>query len=194
VAGWIPCPEMLLIGAAHRHAGKTEFACRVIGRLAPQRPIIGIKVTSVDRDDPSSGPQAAAGDGRAVPLPAYRIDEERRLTGDKDTSRMLRAGAAQVLWLRVDRRQLAAGVAEVLQRVPAGALIVCESNAVREVVEPGLFLVVRRLDDPTCKPSYARVVDRADRVITFLGDGWDLAPERVTVAGNRWGLDPEARV
>ena len=194
MAGWIPCPEMLLIGAAHRQAGKTEFACRVIGRLAPQRPIIGIKVTSVDRDDPSSGPQAAAGDDRAVPLPAYSIDEERRLTGDKDTSRMLRAGAVQVLWLRVGRPHLAAGVGEVLQRVPAGALIVCESNAVREVVEPGLFLVVRRLDDPNCKPSYARVVDRADRVITFLGDGWDLAPERVTVAGNRWGLDPEARV
>jgi hypothetical protein len=94
---------MLLIGAAHRHAGKTEFACRVIGRLAPQWPIIGIKVTSVDRDDPSSGPQAAAGDDRALPLPAYSIDEERRLTGDKDTSRMLRAGAAQVLWLRVGR-------------------------------------------------------------------------------------------
>ncbi|MDY0109874.1 MAG: molybdenum cofactor guanylyltransferase [Candidatus Krumholzibacteria bacterium] len=188
----ISCPHMLLIGAAHRNAGKTEFACEVIRRHAGAHRVIGIKVTCV-REPEGLCPRGGQGCGVRGSLDGpFCITEERDAALGKDTSRMLRAGAAQVLWLRVHAEHLAAGIAALLARIPAGALVVCESNSVRLAVEPGVFLVARRADDPATKPSHAAVAHHADRVAIFQGDGWDFTPDRVTVAGGRWIVRPDA--
>ncbi len=188
----IRCPHILLIGAAGRNAGKTEYACRVIRRHAARHRVVGVKVTCVDGREglcPRGGEGCGVCDSLAGP---FCIVEERQPDLDKDTSRLLRAGAAQVLWLRVRREHLAAGVAALLARIPPGAPVVCESNSVRLVLEPGVFLVSRRADDPTVKASCAAVADLADRQVVFDGSAWDFAPHRVALAGGRWVLRPEA--
>jgi hypothetical protein len=189
----ISCPSMLVIGAAHRNAGKTEFACEVIRRQAPVHRVVGVKITCLEEhEDPClpSGEGCGACRGASVATP-YCLSEELRPDRGKDTSRLLRAGAAQVLWLRVLPQHLAAGVAALLARIPSGAPVVCESNSVRLVLVPGLFLVMRRADDPAMKPSCAAVVRHADRIVVFHGDGWDLAPDRLAVVGDRWQLQPD---
>ncbi|HOX24237.1 MAG TPA: molybdenum cofactor guanylyltransferase [Candidatus Krumholzibacteria bacterium] len=188
----IPCPRVLLIGAAHRNAGKTEFACEVIRRQAAARRVVGVKVTTISERE-GLCPRGGEGCGVCGSLTGeFCVTEELRPDLAKDTSRLLRAGAAQVLWLRVRQPHLAEGLTATLARIPPDALIVCESNSARRVIEPGLFLVLRRADDPSLKPSSATVAHLADRVVRFHGDRWDLAPDRVVPAGDRWVLQPEA--
>jgi len=183
---------MLIIGAAGRNVGKTEFACELIRRHAATQPVFGIKVTTVHGH---GGPCSRGGQGCGVCTSLtenYCITEEHQASGRKDTSRMLRAGAQGVWWLRVLREHIEAGLREVLERIPAHALIVCESNTARTVLEPGLFLVVRETGAAAMKPSCRVVFDQADRVVEFSGHGWDFQPAEVAVAGRRWVLRPSA--
>jgi molybdopterin-guanine dinucleotide biosynthesis protein A len=183
---------MLLIGAAHRDAGKTEFACAVVRRHAPRHRLVAVKVTCV-HDRNGLCPRGGDGCGVCGSLPGpYCLTEELRSDLPQDTSRLLRAGAAQSFWLRVRMEHLAEGMAALLARIPAGSLVVCESNSARQAVVPGLFVVARRADDPTTKATCAAVAHLADRVTTLHGDGWDFAPEGLAVAGGRWVLRPEA--
>lgn len=185
-------PNVLIIGAASRNVGKTELACELIRRHSSSRRVIGIKVTAVNgRESPC--PRGGAGCGVCSSLRGpYLITKEDCVEGDKDTSRMLRAGADEVLWLLVQRDHLEEGVRQLLSRVPEDTLAVCESNSVRAVLEPGLFLVVRRQGDPSIKTSCAAVLDHADRVLEFTGSGWDLDPGRIVMTQDGWALRPEA--
>ena len=44
-------PGMLMIGAAGRNVGNTELACALIRKYSAERPVTGIKVTTVTRRD-----------------------------------------------------------------------------------------------------------------------------------------------
>ena len=181
-------PGILMIGAAARNVGKTEFACRVIHRRAAVAPVVGAKVTAVDGQT-NDCPRGGAGCGSCGSLAGeYEITEETSRRGEKDTERMLAAGATRVLWLRVRRERLAEGIAALLRQIPAGDAVVCESNSARTVLVPDLFLVIRGPEAVLQKPSCARVAEFADRIISFDGTGWDLAPDEVVFAQNRWRL------
>ncbi|MDY0004971.1 MAG: hypothetical protein RBU30_26970, partial [Polyangia bacterium] len=149
----ISCPNVLLIGAAGRNVGKTELACEVIRRHAPARQVVGVKVTVI-RERGGVCPRGGEGCGVCTSLEEpFSITRESSIDGVKDTSRMLRAGAREVLWLRVRHEHLGEGMRALIERIPAGALVVCESNSAREAIAPGLFLVVRRAGAQEIKPS-----------------------------------------
>jgi molybdopterin-guanine dinucleotide biosynthesis protein A len=183
---------MLLIGAAGRNVGKTELACALIRRLSATRRVVGLKVTTI-RECGGRCPRGGDGCGVCSSLgEPFLFSEERDPAGTKDTSRLLRAGAARVLWLRVQSAHLEAGLRAVLAEIPADELVVCESNAVRQVLVPGLFLALRRAGVTEAKPSYAEVVQHADRVVELTPAGFDLDPAEIVVIGQRWCMRPRA--
>lgn len=183
---------MLLIGAASRNVGKTEFACEVIRQHASTGRVLGVKVTTV-RSRELSCPRGGPGCGVCSSLTeSYCIIEAHPADDEKDTTRMLRAGAQRVLWLRVLQDHLAAGLASLLDHIPRDACVVCESNSVRTVVEPGVFLVVREAGSTEVKPSCRAVLAHADRVVVFRGNGWDLEPNQVVLTRQGWVLRPAA--
>ena len=99
----LKAPHMLLIGAAGRNTGKTEFACTLLRRFSTLQSITAIKITVI-RSDESRGscPRGGSGCGVCSSLEGeYDITEETDRDGSKDTSRLLRAGANHVFWLRV---------------------------------------------------------------------------------------------
>ncbi len=184
-------PEILMIGAAARNAGKTQFACEVLRRYATTRPLLAIKVTPVDKLGDGC-PRGAEGCGVCQELKGrYVITEEQSRDGEKDTSRLLIAGASKVLWLRSIRDALAEGVQAVLRQVPTTTGVVCESNSSRLVAEPGLFLVLKRKGLEGLKDSSRQVIHLADRICEFDGSSWDLAPKRVVFVDGRWRIRPE---
>jgi molybdenum cofactor guanylyltransferase len=108
---------------------------------------------------------------------------------------MLGAGASRVLWLRVRHASLEEGVRALMDLVPAGAPIVCESNSAREVVTPGCFVIIREKGSGAIKESCKRVMARADRHITFDGTGWDAQPaDLVFDCGQWWWLMDAAAI
>jgi molybdenum cofactor guanylyltransferase len=121
-------PTMILVGSTARNPGKTALAARLIEALRPREKVVGVKVTTI-RDR-----------GTKCPL-SYEIREEKDPDGKEDTSQLLKAGAARVLWLKVMRDALAEGLDALMTRIDSEAVIVAESNSLRKVVTPGLFLV-----------------------------------------------------
>ena len=185
-------PGMLLIGAAGRNAGKTELACRLIARERPGTPIVGVKTTTIhDPDAPC--PRGGEGCGVCTSFRGtHALSEEDGAQPDKDTSRLLAAGAERVLWLRVARGCLAVGLQALVDEIGEDAVCICESNSLRHVVEPGVFLTVRHERDAGTKASCREVIHLTDD--EFVSDGRDFtpAPERLVLRDGRWSYRREA--
>jgi len=183
-------PGLLLLGAAGRNAGKTTLACRVLQRLSARLEVTGVKITTVREGSARECPRGGEGCGvcRSFDGP-FLLTEERDGPPEKDTVRMLRAGARRVLWLRVHRRALRAGLQALLETLGPGTPVVAESNTARAVLDPDLFLMLRRSGAPEFKASARAVRDYADRTVLFDGTGHDLDPRAIELVDGRWRLD-----
>ena len=154
---------MLMIGSAGRNAGKTTLACALLRKFSKSHSITGVKVTptvTADRlhDGKGLGEHSSLSD-------AYSITEETNAHSDKDTARLLRAGASRVFWLRASRNRLREGLAALLGVVGPRAVSICESNSLRNVVEPGLFLLVTCSGQNGWKDSARKLKEHADRIV-----------------------------
>ena len=182
---------MLMIGAAGRNAGKTEFACGVVRAFAGRIDLVGLKVTTI-RERHGTCPRGGEGCGACALDGRYDIAEETDGASSKDTSRLLAAGARRVFWLRVLRPHLAEGMQALLDRVGRDTVIVGESNSLRTVVKPGLFLLLRDSASTATKESAAAVEAYADRTVRFDGAGFDTRVEDIDLVDREWVLREEA--
>ncbi len=184
----IPWPSLLLVGGAGRNSGKTRLCCSLIERFGRDRPLVGLKVTAV-RDQSCSNPRNNETGGARAPLADdYEISEEVGQIEGKDTTLMLNSGAERVLWLRCTRENLKAGTAALIERVGPNAICICESNSLRKVVEPGLFLLVKDSGSNEYKPSSREVLHLADRVVLSDAHGFDLTPDEIELRNSTWTL------
>jgi hypothetical protein len=185
-------PELLVIGATSRNSGKTELACRLIERHAASVPVVGLKVTTVERTD-GHCPHGGEGCGICSSLTQpWILSREVDPESPKDTCRMLASGARDVYWLRALRSELSGGIADLLARIPSGWVAVCESTSLREVVEPGLFLLVRAAGSDRAKPSARAVAHLAEQVVVSDGRSFDFDLDRISVVDGQWVLRREA--
>ena len=178
--------NILIIGSTARNTGKTEFACRIIEKHSTQQEIIGVKVIPVDKNEVSCH-RGDEGCGLCDSLTCdYEIIEEKTTDSNKDTSRMLKAGAKKVYLLLVDRNSLEKGIDAILRIIPGNALVVIESNSIRKVIEPGLFIVITKLMNNSVKQSCAEVIEFADKIIGFDNMNWDFHPDNVLIQNESW--------
>jgi molybdopterin-guanine dinucleotide biosynthesis protein A len=162
-------PTMILIGSTARNLGKTELAARLIEALRPGGKVVGVKVTTI-RDRGGRCPRGGEGCGTCSSLTGnYEIREETDPDGAKDTSQLLRAGAARVLWLKVRKDALAEGLEALMARIDRDAVIVAESNSLRKVVTPNLFLMLKGPEGDPVKPSAREVMPFVDLVVPSAG-------------------------
>lgn len=182
-------PGMLLVGGAGRNSGKTRLSCALIRSFGRRYPLVGLKVTAIqDRDGPCPrGNEDGCGVCTSLEQ-NYLITREDGSPEGKDTSLMLEAGAERVFWLRVLREQLLQGAQALLRRVGQDALCICESNSLRQVVEPGVFIIARAKGARSIKPSSRAVLHLAHRVALSDADGLDITPEDFDVVDGGWIL------
>jgi len=183
---------MLMIGSAGTNVGKTELACALIRKFSKSCDIVGIKVTAIkDRD--GQCPRGGQGCGVCSSLEGvYCLTEETDSSSDKDTARLLAAGASRVLWLRVLKEHLPEGAAALLDTIGPAAVSVCESNSLRQVVEPGLFLMAKRRNLKAWKSSAQQVRKHANRIVVSDDNGLDLDLNRIELIDGQWLLLEEA--
>ena len=185
--------KMLMIGSAGSNVGKTELACVVLRIFSGEgRDIVGIKVTTIKEKD-GQCPRGGKGCGVCSSLEGvYSIAEETDITSGKDTGRLLAAGAHRVFWLRVLKTHLQEGLSALLDIVGPETTSICESNSLRNLVEPGLFLVVQRKDADMWKPSALEVKEHADRIVVSDGSSFDLDIGRIKLYDGKWLLQSQA--
>ncbi|WP_419175178.1 hypothetical protein [Desulfosediminicola sp.] len=176
--------NLVIIGGAGRNVGKTEFVCRLIQSFSAEYDIYALKVSAIFPDE-----HLYHGD-HSRDFPEGKLFEENRLNGPKDTSRMLRAGAKKVFYLRSDDAGIEAGYREFSKRIPDNALVVCESNSLRSVVDPAIHIVVRSVSGEI-KPRALAQLARADLVVVSDGtSGFSELDSIEIVDGNCWQLIP----
>jgi hypothetical protein len=130
----ITIPNLLLIAGTGTKSGKTSVACRIISQF-PDLEITAIKITPHFHETTSGLLSVSEGKG-------YAIYEETERHGFKDTSRMLEAGAAKVYFAKVWDNQLFEVFMEIMKSIPEGAPVICESPALRNFAEPGVFVIM----------------------------------------------------
>jgi len=190
---------MLMIGSAGRKTGKTELACALIRKFSKDRDITGIKVTTIEERD-GQCPRGGQGCGVCPSLDGdFCITEETDSSSDKDTARLLAAGASQVFWLRVMKTHLKEGLTALLDIIGPDAVSTCESNSLRQVVEPGLFLIVKGREQEVWKLSAREVRNYADKIVVS-GQGnhtgsplrFDFDLEQIKLSDKKWVIQEKA--
>jgi molybdopterin-guanine dinucleotide biosynthesis protein A/nucleoside-triphosphatase THEP1 len=187
-----PLDGMLMIGSAGTNVGKTELACALIRKFSKSRPIVAVKVTTIKAKD-GRCPRGGQGCGVCSSLEGdFCITEEVNSNSRKDTSRLLAAGASRVFWLRVMKTHLKEGITALLKVIGSDAILVCESNSLRRVVEPGLFLMVRSRDLKVWKSSAKGVKKYVDRIVVSDGGGFDFDINQIKLSDGKWTITEKA--
>ena len=162
--GGLRIPGMLLLAGAASDVGKTTFACSILRRFSEQLNLVAAKVTLLRPED-GPCPRGKSGCGVcSLSLQDFLMEEEK--TGDhpdKDTGKLLAAGAERALWVKTPRTSLSRA-ATALAGAIGGQPSICESSSLRRVVRPDLFLMVGAADRPL-KPSAAELRPWVDRFI-----------------------------
>jgi len=181
-----------MIGSAGANVGKTELACALLQKFGKSTDIIGVKVTTIKAKD-GRCPRGGQGCGVCSSLDGqFHITEEIKTDSGKDTDRLLAAGARRVFWLRVMKTHLKEAVATLLDIIGPDAISICESNSLRLVVEPGLFLMVKRQDSKAWKSSAKSVKKYADRIIVSTDSCYDFDLDRIQLIASRWTIQEKA--
>jgi len=155
---------MIMIGSTARNSGKTALAAAVIDKYKLNHPVAALKVTTIAE---KNGKCIRGGDGCGTCSSLkgnFELKEETKSAGNKDTAILLASGAQKVYWLKVLKSNMQAGFKEFISLMPANTLIVCESNSLRKVVEPGVFVMLKTARDNKIKESAAEVMSLADIV------------------------------
>lgn len=184
----IKLDNMLMIGSAGSNVGKTELACTLIRKFSKKADIIGIKVTAI-KDKDGQCPRGGEGCGVCSSLDGdFHITEETNSNSDKDTARLLAAGASRVFWLRTMQTHLKETIEALLEIIGHSQILICESNSLRQVVEPGLFLMV---GDPALnvwKNSAQKVKKYADRIVVSNDSVFNSLLEEIKLIDGKWML------
>ncbi|MBK7030580.1 MAG: hypothetical protein IPH45_15855 [Bacteroidales bacterium] len=155
----ISLPEILLIGGNTRHSGKTTLACAVIRKYATLHPVIGLKFTRLKTGEESFHGNHSGDKESESP---WSIEEETRTSGEKDTIQMIQSGARNVYYIRSTDSHRLEAFRFFLENYWKGEPIVCESRGLRDLVIPGLFiLMIRKSKDQPLKEMgpYLEVAD-----------------------------------
>jgi hypothetical protein len=127
-------PNLLLIAGTGTKSGKTTMACRIIEQFKSLG-ITAIKI-SPHFHDTTPGLNVIYKEDR------YAIYEETNSNVTKDTSRMLNSGASKVYFAKVFDDRLLFVFNKIQNLIPEGTPILCESPALRNFIEPGVFIIM----------------------------------------------------
>jgi molybdopterin-guanine dinucleotide biosynthesis protein A len=180
---------MLMIGSAGTNVGKTELACAILRKFSKEHNIVGIKVTTIKDDNNGQCPRGGEGCGVCSSLEDnFCITEEFNKNSGKDTSRLLAAGAGRVFWIQTLREHLSEAMTALLDIIGSETVSICESNSLRQVIEPGLFLMVRNNNSDFWKSSARSVRKHADGIVGSDGNSLDLDMGRIKLVDGKWAL------
>lgn len=162
----------VVIGGNSREVGKTSLAASLIAATRELQ-WTAVKLTQF-------GHGICSRDGTPCdcavenPLCPYEITAETGEPADTDSARMLAAGAAKALWVRVAMGQLPVAMPAIREALSEAGNVLFESNSIVDHLPPDVYLSVLNLDIADCKQSAARLAVAAD---AFVLTGNRSSPE-----------------
>jgi len=175
-------PNMLLLAGAGQNVGKTSFAVEAIRHLKKLGNVVyGLKITP--HFHASNPPNLI------IQTKDFQIALEKDLSGTKDSSRMLNAGADEVFFVQTTSDDSLLAAFDFVNRMAKENVVwVCESGGLRSFVDPGLFLYFKLKDQEPTKKSAKKLMPLADRVVEFNGTDFDFAAEQIGLVNSKFVL------
>ena len=136
-------PKTIIISGTTRNIGKTTFACQLIKKYKSEG-VIAIKLSPHFHNLNSDAVVVANNDD-------FIIAKEHRIDSNKDSSRMLKAGAKEVYFIIVEDENLQKLVDYLENIIDFNSRIIIESAAIRRCIKPQLFYLVYNTDNPNIK-------------------------------------------
>lgn len=154
--------KLLVVGGTGRDVGKTEFLCQLIHKVSVTHKVYALKVSAIFPDE-----ELFHGSHDESENSLHLYEELNRST-TKDTSRMLRAGAQKVFYLRSTDEGILDGYRAFVNQIPSKAIVICESNSLGQFVKPALAIVVKSVNG-SVKPRAIALLESADLVVVSDG-------------------------
>ena len=173
-------PEMsrlLLVAGTGRHCGKTSLVCRIIESLSPTKKPVCIKI--------SNNFDSQAGSKVIAETASWRLIEETVACTDKDSSRMLAAGARRVFFLEAEGEDINLAFNAILQVIDPDSAILVESGSLRKWWKPSLFLIIHRSGTEP-KSSTKALLPLADHILEYPSGALNLPEKPVVFANGKW--------
>lgn len=169
-------PNLLLVAGNGRNVGKTFLACKIIKQLSKTNEVIGIKI--------SSHFHSVETGNVLVETNGFIIVEEIEIS-KKDSSLMLQAGAKKVYFIMAARENLRKAFLWLNKILPEQAII-CESGGLREIVEPGVFLFVKKSGDKIAKKGHMQF---SPEIVENDGENFDFNIQNISFNHNRFLIE-----
>ncbi|HUW91875.1 MAG TPA: hypothetical protein VMV74_01825 [Bacteroidales bacterium] len=152
--------RLLIIGGTGRDSGKSTLAALLISKFT-SRGVTAIKITPHVHPEMSGLTLIAGKEG-------FHIYEERNSVSEKDSSRMLRAGASKVFLIISGEATLGEAFTALQPFLTPGTPIICESPALRRIVSPDLFILMMHagINNPDSK-NIDDLIPLADSIFTL---------------------------
>ncbi len=172
---------MLLVGGAKRNVGKTTMVCKIIEHFSKQQSIIGLKFKTIYEGD-----GYFHGKDKKTSFSEYLLTEEPNYDSIEDTGKMLRAGAQRAFLLRSKSEYLSDAFSFFLSNIKNTDFIVCESNSLRKIVEPDIYLFIKDQNNQTMKPSAIELEKFASKIVYTNGAEHNFEVEQLQIVNSEW--------
>lgn len=167
--------NVLVLAGTGRKSGKTTLACLIIEKFRHLKPA-AVKI-SPHFHEPTEG------------LINWHIDEnfniyrETSMSGNKDTTRMLRAGAECAYYIQAYDKYTKEAFRLAINNIPEGTPVICESPSLAKYIKPGVLFIADSTEFKHRKEIKV-LLSRADKVfypltekinlnnLDFSGGGW----------------------
>jgi hypothetical protein len=178
----ISLPNLIIIAGTGNKSGKTSMVCRIIKSYA-QLKITAIKITPHFHETTEGLVPVAEEKG-------FAVYSETNLESTKDTSRMLHAGAEKVYFAKVWDDQLLNAFNKILENVCEGSPLICESPALRNYIEPGIFIIMT--SESNYNKKNIKYLQSLPHLMIKLEELENMESLPVIFKDCKWGLKSEA--
>lgn len=163
--------NFLIIAGMGRNVGKTTLACKLINQLKGEQ-VIALKITPHFHE---------SGCKLLYKTEHFTISIEENNKSDKDTSKMLQAGASVVYYIQANDESLPEVLGYLLPKLPLNTAIICESGALRNYIKPSLFIVLSKTGLSVKNPN---LLGEADLLVMDY-----LVPKSISFVNGTWKAD-----
>ena len=151
--------NMILVSGSGRNSGKTTLCCALIAHLSKTGKVTAVKVAPHFHQTGKKQMLVEQGEG-------FRIYIENDPATEKDTSRMLRAGAQTVYFVQCSDGELDSALTHLMPLLVHKEMIICESGSLGLFYKPLLHVLVEGPAPDREKMSYLMNKNRADIIVT----------------------------
>ncbi len=172
------CTNIILIAGSGRNVGKTYLACKLIENLSENLSITAVKISPHFHNEINQH-ETVYQNNHVI------IQKESNSERNKDSSRMLKAGASEVFYVQVEDNHLSSTLPVLNRYIFGNKPVICESASLRKYLIPGIFFFVENNQNNVIKKN-SDLKQKADVILQSDFDKKDLNINDIWFDGIKW--------